>query len=108
MKSGFLLLGSLLVGTASAFVVTPYHGVAASGTAHCSAKARRKYKKKTGEHPFEGIKEKFLFSGFDGEAETLSDVIINQLQGKYLRRFAKDSDHQRTLIHLTLISQGPS
>jgi hypothetical protein len=78
------LLGSLLVGTASAFVVTRYHGVAISGTAHGSAKVRRKYKKKTGEHPFEGIKEKFLFSGFDDEGETLSDVIINLLEGKYL------------------------
>ena len=107
MKStcSFLLLGSLLMGRASAFVVTPHHhGAAISGTALCSIKAREKYKKKIAYAQVEGIEEKFLLNSleafnreeFDAARthltrvadrligkETLSEVITNQLLGKY-------------------------
>lgn len=138
MKSSFLLIGSLLVGKVSAFVVTPHHrGVAISGTGLCSVKAREKYKKKIAEGQVEGVEEKFLldsFKAFDKEeldaarklpepptrvaarlidegevakAETFSEVITNQLLGKYLGQCAKDSYRRRYLINLTTMLQGP-
>ena len=63
MKSSFLLCGLLLVGSVSAFIITPHHhGAAISpGTLLHSVKARGKYKKKIAEEQEEkkkAVKEK--------------------------------------------------
>lgn len=81
MKFGFLLLSAVLVGTASAFVVTPNHGVAVSGNALGSSKAHKNCMEKKGEDELRDIENRFIFNSFEKEELTKQKLQVPPTRG---------------------------